>query len=745
MVNTIKTTKNVALFGAGGIGKTSIALAALHHPDIVLEFGKNRRFVPCDELGGDVTHDSLLELIAKYVGLKLRGNNRQGFLIRFLSMHPLLLALDNAETMLDHPQCYDATASFITTLASTENISLIVTSRSTAVPVEVPWHRIDVQVLNGDAAKRIFLSFHPVDDCDEVDKLLGYLGYHPLSIKLIAQVGAERRLSAPELLNRWMMYQTKILDPPNGGRLRSLRFSLEASLSSPSLSQLPGARDVLSILAFLPQGIDESKCRELFPSIEEIDLIMDSLCRVSLIEKRRDRVTLLPPIRSFIQESVPLMQKLLDDIWEFYSNILAMLWDSFPGHETFHMGRRFLHEEDINCETIIIHFIGKQHPASFVAGASFLHLLDIHAHCRQTKLAHVIRHLHGEEHNETYIHCLCFVGWLEFQMANYQDAEQILLHSHRLFTDIGSVSGEATCATSLGYIHLFLSNYEKAEMFLLQAGSLYTAKSYGSFCCDRILASVYRLQGKLSKARILAEETLSYFKSELFFTNWAWCLLQLGEIEQSSGNSSAAKLALTQARDEAVRLDDHTLIEKCDRMLASIEIDAGCYHQARILLEGARKLAIQCNDAHDAALCDAGLGKVEEGLLHYEEAKTLYQKARDEISRIGSKYDTADCACFLGGVEKKLGNLEVAVKWLVLAGEEFIRIKVFHRALSCAESIRSLGDEMLMGKDYREAKQVFIEARELYLQIGNADDGQCHGVTECEERLDHIEVKLGTL
>jgi len=58
VVNAIKTTKNVALFGAGGIGKTSIALAALHHQDIVLEFGKNRRFVPCDELGGDVTHYS---------------------------------------------------------------------------------------------------------------------------------------------------------------------------------------------------------------------------------------------------------------------------------------------------------------------------------------------------------------------------------------------------------------------------------------------------------------------------------------------------------------------------------------------------------------------------------------------------------------------------------------------------------------------------------------------------------------
>jgi tetratricopeptide (TPR) repeat protein len=721
VVSAITNGKQTALMGTGGIGKTSIALTALYNKAVILKFGDRRHFVPCDELGDNVSIDSLVQLIAKSVGFKLRGTN-QVPLLKFLSNVPILLALDNAETILEHPQSYDAILPLISMLASTENISLIVTSRSTALPADISWNTVDVKLLSPDAAKHMLLSFHGFEDCDELSELLAHLGYHPLSIKLIAQVGVQGRLSIPELLNRWENYQTKLLDLRGVGRQSSLAASLDMSLNSPSLLQPPIARNVLRTLAFLPQGVNQLTCRALFPSIGEIDLIMDSLSQLSLIEKRHNRITLLPPIRSYIHDCIALPQELIDDVVVYYCDTLVVLAPYWYGDLKFKTAKLFICEEDANCETVLINLVNNQHPCAYSTATAFFQLLDIHLRQKKTKLADIIRDL-DETDDLEYIMCLAAVGWLEFQMANYREAEIILNRAHRLSVNVGSDSAEACTGVSLGTLHLYVSNYDDAEVFLLRAGSLQSA------ACNIRLAAVYRLQGNLVKARSFANNAIAQSKDLQDMSHFSWCLLELGQIEWSSKNIPAAKSCFTQASDEATKLGDDYVCLKCDRLLATVAIDEGDYFRAQILLEGSRKAAALQNDPHDTSLCDVYLGLIQERLLHYETAKALYQKARDEIVRIGSKYDAADCAHYLGGLEKNLGDSEVAIKWFLLAGEEFVGIKVVHRARNCAESIRGLAEDMVLRGNHDAAKRAFVNAEELYSKINNR-----RGVTEDAER-----------
>jgi hypothetical protein len=47
----------IALIGAGGIGRTSIALAILHHDRIKQRFGHDRRFIRCTRMSVDIHPD----------------------------------------------------------------------------------------------------------------------------------------------------------------------------------------------------------------------------------------------------------------------------------------------------------------------------------------------------------------------------------------------------------------------------------------------------------------------------------------------------------------------------------------------------------------------------------------------------------------------------------------------------------------------------------------------------------------
>lgn len=102
-------------------------------------------------------------------------------------------------------------------------------------------------------------TFYRIYRCREgsgsVNEILKQLDGHPLSITLLATVTHQNRWGAERLVKEWNGRQAGLLQTEYK---MSLASTIELSLTSPMFKQLgPDARDLLGVIAFYPQGVNE--------------------------------------------------------------------------------------------------------------------------------------------------------------------------------------------------------------------------------------------------------------------------------------------------------------------------------------------------------------------------------------------------------------------------------------------------------------------------------------------------------
>ncbi|KAJ7154929.1 hypothetical protein C8R43DRAFT_884909 [Mycena crocata] len=115
----------IALLGPGGIGKTSLARAILHHPQITDEFQQHRFFVACDSAS---TKIELVSLIGAHVGLR-PGSDPIMAVIHFFTRNPAcLLILDNLETLWEPIETRGDIEEFLSLLTDVPHLALLVSS-----------------------------------------------------------------------------------------------------------------------------------------------------------------------------------------------------------------------------------------------------------------------------------------------------------------------------------------------------------------------------------------------------------------------------------------------------------------------------------------------------------------------------------------------------------------------------------------------------------------------------------------
>ncbi|KAJ7437001.1 hypothetical protein FB451DRAFT_966938, partial [Mycena latifolia] len=315
-----KESPRIAILGTGGIGKTSLARAILHHPEISARYEQHRIFVACDTASSTI---QLAGLIGALVGLKPAKNLTQPVVRHFSYSPPSLLILDNLETIWEPRESRVEVEKFLALLSGVDHLALIITMRGAERPANVRWTRPflePLKPLTQDAARQTF-----IDIADEghtlgqIDKILLLVDNVPLAIDLIAHlVDCEGFAS---VLARWEKERTMLLSKGQD-RGSNLDLSISLSLDSPRLLAIPESTGLLSLLSILPDGLSDTELLQSKLPFENILACKSILLCTSLVYiDDQKRLKALVPIREYMQRTHPPMAHVVQPLFRHFHEL----------------------------------------------------------------------------------------------------------------------------------------------------------------------------------------------------------------------------------------------------------------------------------------------------------------------------------------------------------------------------------------------------------------------------------------
>ena len=547
IVGLAESLAPIALIGAGGIGKTSIALAVLHHSRIKERFGDNRRFIRCDQFPTSCVN--FLGRLSKVIGAGVENPQDMVPLRPHLSAKEMLIILDNAESILD-PQGTNAREIFavVEELSQLGNICLCVTSRITTIPPDCK--SLDIPPLSMDAARSTFYRIYDDDGGNErpdlINNILERLDFHPLSVTLLATVAHHNKWDSNRLAREWEQRQTGVLQTEHN---RSLAATIELSLASPMFRELgPDARDLLGVVAFFPQGIWEGNIDWLFSTGDTPDgppstaserkNVFDKFCVLSLTYRNNGFVTMLAPLRDYLCPPNPASSSLLCTVKERYFHRLSARLD--PGEPEF-KETGWIVLEDVNIEHLLDvftsidansadtwdtcgHFIGHLYwhkPRLVVLGPKIEALPDDHRskpRClvelstlfesvgnqaeRKRLLTHALELWRERGSDHWVARVLEDLSDIHRYMGLRRDGIQLAKEALEILERLGDTAEEARCLNSLAWLLHGDGQFDAAEEAASRAINLTPEKGDQYLACGshRILGNVYQSKGETERA-----------------------------------------------------------------------------------------------------------------------------------------------------------------------------------------------------------------------------------------------------
>ena len=644
----------IALIGAGGIRKTAIALTVLHHDRIKERFGDNRRFIRCDQFPPSRAH--FLNRLSKVIGAGVENPEDLTSLRSFLSSREIILVLDNAESILD-PQGADAREIFaiVEELSQFETVCLCITSRLSTVPRHCKQPVIPTLLMK--PACDIFYGIYDNGGrSDIINDLLRRLDFHALSITLLATTASYNRWDHGRLAREWDAHHTQVLRTDYN---ESLAATVELSLASPTFRELgPDARDLLGVVAFFPQGIDENNIDWLFPTVSNRNNTFDKFCALSLTYRSNGFVTMLAPLRDYLSPPDPMSSSLLQTTKEYYFTRLSIEVDpSEPGFEE----SRWIASEDTNVEHLLDAFILID-PGSvdvWKACAGFMRHVEWHKP-RLVVLGPKIEAL--PDNHPIKALCLFQLSSLFEAVGNDTERKRLLVHSLKLWRAEGNDGWVARMLWDLSDANRLLGLCKEGIEQAKESTEIYERlnDTSGQSTSLRCLAHLLHRDKQLDAAEEAVLRAIDLLPNEGEQVQACQCHRLLGNIYRSKGETGEAIKHLETALGIATPFNWHGELFWIHYCLVESFFGENRFDDAHAHIEHAKSHAVDNTYNLGRAMEKQAEFWYEQG--RFEDAKSEALCAVDAYEKVGNTEGSEICG-------KLLQQIEAEMEKLVASGE----------------------------------------------------------------------------
>ena len=633
----------IALIGADGIGKTSIALAVLHNDRIKQRFGHNRRFIRCDQF--PASRACLLHRLSNVIGAGIENPED----LTFLSSEEMLIILDNAESILD-PWGTDAQEiySVVGELGRFKNICVCITSSISKIPRE--YGRFEVPALFMDDARDIFYRIYDNSErSDRIDGILKQLDFHPLSITLLATVAHENKWDADRLDTEWKQKRKSV---PRTQNNRGLATTIQLSLASPLFQELGSdALVLLEVVAFFPRGVNENNLDWLFPTTSNRTEVFDKFCILSLTYRSDGFITMLTSLRDYLSPK-DRKSSLLRAIKERYFTRLSANID--PNESNFRE-THWITSEDVNVEYLLDVFttIDPNSDSVWVACADFMRHLAWHGG-RPTILKPKVEKLPDDHSSKP--ECLFQLSLLSRVVGDLAEGKRLLTYALTLERKRGDDLRVAQMLRDLSDANWQMDlpkegiqQAEEASKIFERLGD-WVGQAWSLRNLSRLLESDKQLDAAEAAAsraiNLIPEGDNEFLVSE--------CHCALGDIYRSKGEAGMAIHHLEKALRLASPFDWHDMLFWVSYSLAALLYDEAKFGDAHDHLERAKSYAAK--NVHYLGLAMELQAWVWYQQHKFEEARSEALRAVKVYESIGAANDVEDCQELLQDIRERLGS-----------------------------------------------------------------------------------------